>query len=141
MKPDHRLAWTISNLSTLPVWLAMIVAPRSGLTRWMADRLIPLYTALGLSYTAFLASGIVRSRELPDFSTPESVSELLQDPDAMLAAWTHYLAFDLFVGRWIWETSLQEDRPARLSLLLTWWAGPVGLTLFLARKRLPIGLP
>jgi hypothetical protein len=60
-----------------------------------------------------------------------------QVPEGLLAGWTHYIAFDLFVGRWIWETALEEDRPARLSLLLTWWFGPVGLTLFLKRKRLP----
>jgi len=30
-----------------------------------------------------------------------------------------------------------EKRPARLALLLTWWAGPMGLTLFLARNRIP----
>ncbi len=54
----------------------------------------------------------------------------------MLAAWTHYISFDLFVGRWIWERSLEEGKPARLSLLLTWWAGPMGLTSYLARRKL-----
>ncbi len=82
-----------------------------------------------------LALGAVESLEPPDFGKLEKVQELLQNPSSMLAAWTHYIAFDLFVGRWIWETSLEEGRPARLSLLLTWWAGPLGLTLFLARRR------
>ncbi len=140
-KPRHNLLWTIANLSTLPVWLAMIVAPRAAPTRWLADHLVPLHTVLGAGYTASLLTSAATTRTPPDFSTPAKVSNLLQNPDAMLAGWIHYLSFDLFVGRWIWETALEENRPARLALLLTWWAGPMGLTLFLARNRLPVRLP
>jgi hypothetical protein len=114
----------------------MILLPRSEVTRWMADRLVPLHMGLGAVYTTALATGALQAKEPPDFGKLESVQELLQNPSSMLAAWTHYISFDLFVGRWIWETSLAQGRPARLSLLLTWWAGPMGLTLFLARRRL-----
>lgn len=130
----HQLAWTLVNFSSVPVWVAMILAPRSAATRWMADRLVPLYAGLGVVYTGALAAGIAGADERADFLSMESVQKALQDPNAMLAAWTHYIAFDLFVGRWIWESSLAEDRPARLSLLLTWWAGPMGLTTYLARR-------
>jgi hypothetical protein len=140
-KPRHNLLWKIANLSTLPVWVAMIVAPRAAPTRWLVEHLVPLYAALGVSYTASLLTSAATSRTAPDFSSPEKVSALLQNPDAMLAGWIHYLAFDLFVGRWIWETANEEERPARLALLFTWWAGPMGLALFLARNRLPVRLP
>ncbi len=133
-KSRHQLAWTVVNFSSVPVWLAMILAPRSGITRWMADRLVPLYAGLGVTYTAFLAAGALRADERVDFLSMESVQRTLQDPSSMVAAWTHYIAFDLFVGRWIWEESLREGRPARISLLLTWWAGPMGLTSYLARR-------
>ena len=132
----HQRAWTAINLSSVPVWLAMILAPRSAFTRWLAGRLVPLHAGLGVAYTASLAAGIASNREPPDFGRLESVQELMQDPNTMLAAWTHYITFDLFVGRWIWEESLKEGRPARLSLLLCWWAGPMGLTTYLARRRL-----
>ena len=131
----HQRAWTAISFSTVPVWLAMIIAPRSGLTRWMADRLVPLHATLGVVYSAALVAGGVKSDELIDFGSMESVQRALQQPESMLAAWTHYITFDLFVGRWIWETSLKEGKPARLALLLTWWAGPVGLTTYLARRR------
>lgn len=130
----HQLAWTVINLSTVPVWLAMIIAPRSAFTRWMADRLVPLYAGLGVAYTATLAAGVVAAEERVDFLSMESVQKALQDPSTMLAAWTHYIAFDLFVGRWIWEESLAAGKPARLALLLTWWADPIGLTSYLARR-------
>jgi len=135
-RTPHQLAWTIVNLSSVPVWLAMILAPRSDVTRWMADRLAPLHAGLGVVYTSTLAAGIATSDERVDFGSIESVQRMLQNPNAMLAAWTHYISFDLFVGRWIWEKSLAEGKPARLSLLLTWWAGPMGLTTYLARRKL-----
>lgn len=138
MKPGsrHQLAWTIVNFSSVPVWLAMILAPRSAATRWMADRLVPLHACLGVVYTAALATGAVKADERADFLSMESVQKALQEPNTMLAAWTHYISFDLFVGRWIWESSLVDGKPARISLLLTWWAGPTGLTTYLARRRL-----
>ncbi len=130
----HQIAWTIINFSTVPVWLLMILAPRSGVTRRLADRLVPLQMALGAAYTASLVTGAVNAEERIDFMNLEKVQRALQDPSSMLAAWTHYISFDLFVGRWIWESSLDEGKPARLSLLLTWWAGPLGLTTYLARR-------
>jgi Domain of unknown function (DUF4281) len=135
-RSGHQHAWTLVNLSTVPVWLAMILAPRSPLTRWMADRLVPLHGALGVVYTGSLVAGATQADERIDFLSMKSVQRALQEPSSMLAAWTHYISFDLFVGRWIWEQSLEEGKPARLSLLLTWWAGPMGLTTYLARRRL-----
>ena len=132
--PRHQQAWTVVNYSSVPVWLAMILAPRSRFTRWMIDRLVPLYTGLGVAYTASLAAGVAASSERIDFLSMESVQRGLQEPNSMLAAWTHYIAFDLFVGRWIWETALEEGKTARIPLLLTWWAGPAGLTTFLVRR-------
>lgn len=127
--------WSLVNLSTIPFWLAMILAPRSRFTAWLVKRVTPLYVALGATYVASLATGIATSDGRVDFGRLDSVSRAFQNPSSMLAGWTHYIAFDLFVGRWIWEQSLQQGRPARLSLLLTWWAGPAGLTTFLLRDR------
>ena len=133
-RSGHQLAWTLVNLSTVPVWLAMVLAPRSDATRWLLERLVPLHMALGAVYTASLAAGVAKAGEAPDFMRMENVQKLLQEPNSMLAAWTHYISFDLFVGRWIWEESMKEGKPARLSMLLAWWAGPMGLTSYLARR-------
>lgn len=115
----------------------MILAPRSALTRRLVDLAAPLYAVLGVSYTAFLAIALADADRAPNFVEIEGVRDAFEQPAALLAGWTHYIAFDLFVGRWIYETALQEGRSARLSLLLTSWAGPIGLSLFLARDRLP----
>jgi hypothetical protein len=130
-------AWTVVNFSTVPFWLAMIVAPRSALTRRLIERVAPLHAALSVVYSVALLTAAAKADERIDFAKLASVSRAFQQPEAMLAGWTHYISFDLFVGSWIWRRSLAEGRSARLALLLTWWAGPAGLGLFAARNRLP----
>lgn len=131
----HRRIYAVINGSSAPIWLAMIFAPRSRLTRWLVRRASLLFVGLGLGYNALLASGIARSGEVVDFRDPDAVRRALSDPALFLAGWTHYIAFDLFVGRWIWEDSLARGRRARLALLLTWLTGPAGLSLYLVQRR------
>ncbi len=78
------------------------------------------------------------------FGTLEQVATLFRSPGLLLAGWIHFLAFDLFIGRWIVDDALARGlpRPAVLpSLLLTFLLGPVGLglhfglRLLLARPR------
>lgn len=140
-RSPHQTAWTVLNLSTVPFWLAMILAPRSRFTAWLVDRAAPLHGALSVFYSASLAAAIAKADERIDFGRLDSVAKAFQRPEAMLAGWTHYLTFDLFVGAWIWRRSLAEGRSARIALLLTWWAGPAGLGLFLGRNRLPFRVP
>lgn len=135
-EPWHRQAWQILNSTTAPVWLAMILFPRSRLTAALVRRVDVLLAALGLTYLGLLATGMARSNGgPPDLSDPASVAAGLGQPEAFLGAWTHYLALDLLAGRWVWEQSLDAGRTARLPLLLTWWFGPAGVTLHLARRR------
>ena len=130
-------AWSAVNLSTVPFWLAMIVAPHSALTRRLMERAAPLHAVLSVVYSATLLAGAAKGDERVDFTRLASVSRAFQQPEWMLAGWTHYISFDLLVGSWIWRRSLAEGRSARLALLLTWWAGPAGFGLFAARNRLP----
>ena len=95
----------------------------------------PLFIGLGVAYDALLVSGLMQKGEVIDFSDPEAVRSALSNPDVFLAGWAHYIAFDLFVGRWIWQDALARDRAPRLALLLTWLAGPAGLSLYLVQRR------
>ena len=134
---EMQRAWSIVSFSTVPFWLAMIVAPRSRFTARLVGRAAPLHAALSVVYSLSLVTAAAKADERIDFGSLASVSRAFQRPEAMLAGWTHYITFDLFVGSWIWRQALAEGRSARLSLLLTWWAGPMGTGLFAARRRLP----
>lgn len=133
MDAAQRSRYTVVNTSTAPLWLAMILAPRAAGTARALRAATPLLAALGAAYLAFLVSA--RDGQRVDFTDPDSVRRGLTSPEGFLAAWTHLLAFDLFVGRWIWETGLAEGRSTRMALALTWFAGPAGLLLFLAQRR------
>lgn len=135
-RPWHRQAWQILNSTTAPVWLAMILFPRSRFTATLVRRIDAVLAGLGLTYVGLLATGMAKAKGgPPDLSDPASVAAGLTQPEAFLGAWTHYLAFDLLAGRWVWEQSLAAGRNARLPLLLTWWLGPAGVGLHLLRRR------
>jgi hypothetical protein len=72
------------------------------------------------------------------FSSLAGVSALFDDPWALLAGWTHYLAFDLFIGGW--EVRDARQRGVRHlfvvpALVLTFLVGPAGLLLYLAIRQ------
>ena len=134
MTPREKVLYQVVNTSTAPLWLVMIIAPRSALTARLVRLATPMYAALGATYVGLLAS-TWGTGERVDFRDPDSVLAGMQQPRGFLAGWTHYLAFDLFVGRWIWEQGLDRRRSTRVALLLTWLAGPAGLTAWLVQSR------
>lgn len=136
MDTTHRQLFALLNASTAPWWLSMILLPRAAWTARLVDRAPLVLGGLGLSYAALLARGLSDSDPIDVTGAAESMRAGLQRPDVFLAGWAHYLAFDLFVGRWIWRTALAEGRGCRVALLLTWWAGPLGLMVFMAQRRL-----
>ena len=135
MSQSRRKGYLLLNGSVVPFWLAMILAPRSALTRRLMRSATPLFLGLGAAYDALLVGGSIERGEMLDFSDPDAVRAALSHPDLFLAGWTHYLAFDLFVGRWIWEDALARGRAPRVALLLTFLAGPAGLSLYLFQRR------
>jgi Domain of unknown function (DUF4281) len=72
------------------------------------------------------------------FSTLKGVTALFTSPGNVMMGWTHYLAFDLFVGSWEIEDAGREGIAhwAMLPILfLTLMLGPVGLlTYFCVRS-------
>ncbi len=133
MSPAERRAFSVLSATTAPVWLAMILAPRSRPTAALVRASTPLSVGLGAAYIGLLGRSLVDGGEdgaaggrLDD---PETLRAALGTPTAFLAGWTHYLVLDLLAGRVIHEHALARGRTARLSLLLTWWAGPAGWTL------------
>jgi hypothetical protein len=133
LTPRERRLYAVVNTCTAPLWLLMIALPRSPLTASAVRLATPLYGVLGATYVGLLASGW--GGERVDFRDPETVRRGLLQPRSFLAGWTHYIAFDLFVGRWVWEQGLATGRSTRVALLLTWMAGPAGLAVWLAQSR------
>jgi hypothetical protein len=74
----------------------------------------------------------VAQPDLPRVAAP------LGTPRGATIAWMHFLAFDLFVGRWVYLDARLRGAPSwRLApvLLLVLMLGPLGLAAYLAMYR------
>jgi hypothetical protein len=129
--------FSLSNLLVMPFWLLMIFAPRWRWTRRILSGLWPvaipalLYAALVIPRLPGLMAALAR----PDLL---SIAALLGAPDGATIAWLHFLAFDLFVGRWAYLDSREEGVPALLAspaLFLILMVGPLGLLVYLALRQ------
>lgn len=123
-----------SNFLVLPFWALMILLPR---WRW-TERIVrsPLINAA--SAALYVTLTFPRLGEIwPVVVRPAltGVAALLSSPAGATIAWVHFLAFDLFVGRWIYLDSRERQlHPLWISplLFLTLMLGPAGFLLYLA---------
>ena len=71
------------------------------------------------------------------FASLAAVATLFSNPWLLLAGWTHYLAFDLFVGSWEVRDARERGIPHLCvlpCLALTFLFGPAGWLLYLALR-------
>src|SRR6266705_963156 len=96
-------------LLAAPFWALMILAPTWSWTRRIAGSpLIVLPPVLVYAVLVLTHLGVV----LPAVTRPTlaGVQELLGTPVGAAAGWAHFIAFDLFVGRWIYLDSRRAGR-------------------------------
>jgi hypothetical protein len=130
----------LSNLLMLPLWALMILAPRwRWTTRIMQSPLVS--AAPAILYAALV---VPRLGEIwPSVSRPtlNGVVALLGSPAGATIAWVHFLAFDLFVGRWIYLDSHERRVSAWLMapvLFLALMLGPAGFLLYLVVRSVAL---
>lgn len=120
------------NLATLPWWLSMLLFPRTRATVRLVTSPWP-FVALAGVYLALLVVAVAGGGGLG--LDAASLAAALSSGPGFLTAWAHMLALDLFAGTWIFRDARFYGRLPRLELLLTWWAGPLGLGIYLWRRR------
>jgi hypothetical protein len=132
-----------SNSLVLPFWALMILLPRWRWTeRIMRSPLISvapaaLYAALIFPRLGEIWPAVARP-------TLTGVTALLGSPVGATIAWVHFLAFDLFVGRWIYLDSRERQASPWLMaplLFLTLMLGPAGFLLYLALRSVSPVVP
>lgn len=133
----------LSGLLVLPFWGLMIFLPRWRLTGKLMSS--PLVSALpALCYTVLVIPRLVEVWRT--VSSPElmGVAALLGSPAGAMIGWLHFLAFDLFIGRWIYLESRERGISAWVTgpiLFLTLMLGPCGFLLFLIVRQASGYLP
>lgn len=132
------------NLFSLPLWFAMMFAPRHPLTE-RASRSSAIFGLTCVHYLIALGIALSKSRNQQnrlDFNSLEGVRQLLSTPQGTLGAWAHMLALDLFTGAWIYRQCRQLEAPGWVripSLMFTLLSGPFGLLLFLVWRMVGVG--
>jgi hypothetical protein len=126
--------FSLSNLLVLPFWLLMIALPHWRWTgRVMQSPLVAAAPAL-----LYLALALPRFGELFALVTAPtlpSIAAVLATPAGATLAWAHFLAFDLFVGRWAYLDSRERGVSAWIMapvLFFTLMLGPIGFLAYLA---------
>lgn len=128
----------VSSLLVLPFWVLMILLPRARVTQRLMETWVgPVVPALVYVVMALPHLGAF----LPTLLRPDrpAVTALLSSPEGTTLAWAHYLAFDLFVGRWAYLDSRERGlSPALMApvLLMVFMVGPVGLVGYLLLRAL-----
>jgi hypothetical protein len=134
MTPEQ--IFSVVNLVALAGWLLLAVLPGRA---WVASTItaVAIPVLLAVVYVAVLAVHWGSSEG--GFGSLAQVAQLFANRWLLLAGWTHYLAFDLFVGSW-------EARDARARgishwlvlpcLFLTFMFGPAGWLLYMAVRAM-----
>jgi hypothetical protein len=113
----------------VPFWAVMILLPHWRWTRTIiASPLIavpPLVIYLLVMIPIF--PEFWRAVSSPDLTV---LQQVLSTPNGAAAIWAHLIAFDLFIGRWMYRDSLRRGISAWIVspvLLLTIFLSPIGL--------------
>ena len=122
-----------ANLWIMPFWLLMIVLPHWNWTKriigslWIVAPLLLAYALLVLPQALAVLPALLNP-------TIPGIAGLLGTPTGATIGWIHFLAFDLFVGRWVYLDSRTRQITAWVAsplLFLILMFGPFGLLLYL----------
>ena len=128
----------LSNLLVMPFWLLVIFLPFWGWTKriigspWIAAPAALLYVILVLPGVIGLFAQLAN----PELG---QIANFLGTPAGATLAWAHLVAFDLFVGRWVYLDSRERGITAWLVspiLFFVLMFGPLGLLLYLVTRLL-----
>jgi len=120
----------------MPFWLLMIFAPKWSFTKkiigslWIVVPIALLYAVLIIPQASAL---------LPQLANPtlNTIASGLGTPEGATVGWIHFLAFDLFVGRWAYLDSRAKSLNiwmTGIALFFILMMGPFGLLLYLALR-------
>lgn len=126
---DYETVFSVVGLLAMCGWLLLFVSP--WIPEWsnrIAGRAIPVILA-----AIYVAVVVLLPPSNGGFGTFAEVAELFSNPQALMAGWIHFLAFDLFVGAWICRKS--RDEGIRFWFVLpclpaTFLFGPAGFLQF-----------
>ena len=132
---SYQNIYLIANWGILPFWLMLIIIPNHSVTNFFVQSIVvPLLLAVAygfVAYDIFLNGNILDSFEL--YTGLNGLYSMFSDESFLLIFWIHFLAISLFLGSWIVRDSQKFLIPkffVIISLVMTYFAGPVGLLIY-----------
>lgn len=119
----------VFNLIAFIPWSLMIFFPDQKITSICVDRQIPIVMLCSIYFVLFILQILGPNNTFVDFMDFNSVKQAFSNDLVMLLGWVHYLAFDLFVGIYIYESMKKQLKMRllmRLILTITLFLGPIG---------------
>jgi len=131
------LVFKLANFSVLPGWLLLVFLPKHRLTQLVVHGYFyPIL--LGVFYLYLLLTSFGGEGGM---DTLENLKLSFQRDEILVLGWVHYLVFDLFIGAWITRDAHRNGIMHLLivpALILTLFAGPVGLLLYLIVRAITL---
>lgn len=142
---DWDLLFALTNGIAVIGWLALAALPRneqvlSGVLWTAVGLLCAIYLVMFIGLMGGMVDPVRDSAgPMPPFEySVDGLKTAFAARGVIVLGWTHYLAFDLFVGVWI-ARDADTRRIGRLTQLpvffATFMAGPIGLLLWLLLRR------
>lgn len=142
---DWDMMFAATNAVALSGWVALALLPRRegvlAAVLWGGVVLLcAAYAAMFVALTGGLADPVRDAAgPAPEFEySVDGLKAMFAARGAIVVGWTHYLAFDLFVGLWIARDADARGvgRAVQLPFLFAcFMAGPIGLLGWLALRR------
>ena len=126
--------FTAVNFAVLPFWGLMIFLPKGDFTKSIMTSTLPIFLLIAI-HLSIVSYGLVQPGSVKEFEflatqgfvKLSAMMEMRNYPAFVSEEWAHVLAWDLFVGRWIYLDGLKKSVPTPHSLFFCFLLGPLGL--------------
>ena len=125
----------IANIAVIPCWLLLIFLPNHIITKFFVKSVI-IPVLLSTAYIFAVYQIYMTENIFEIFGLYLGIDELyaiFANESFLLIFWLHFLSINLFVGNWIandGKTYMVSKFLIILSLIVTYFTGPVGLVLY-----------
>ena len=152
--PEIVASFNLATFTPQVFWFAMILAPRNPVVKTVMGSWLPVLIASGIhfyvDYVGFNQPGALEEAAKFGAVFDPTIApwdwangavtgpllgfqSMLENPNFVTEEWAHVLAWDLFVGRWMWLDAIERDVPFLWACLLTInFTGPPGLLQYLS---------
>jgi len=135
MPIDPHVLYLVFSWGMVPFWLLLVVAPRRPITmRVVHFGALPAVLAVAYALLLFTEPTIDPDANMLSLS---GVMAIFDQPQTVVAAWLHYLIFDLFIGAWEVRDAARRGIPHGWvipCLVATFLFGPLGLLAYFALR-------